>query len=162
MRPRTLLRSAIPALVVLSLYAALPATSSASRTAGFNGTELRIVGFINSQRARHGLHRVRPSWEIARAADEHSRAMRARRAIWHGAFASRVRRQVYARRVGEVVGWLRPATRRADPRRIVSMWMHSPGHRAILLDRRMRWVGVGRVTTGRRGLSFITADFTGS
>jgi len=157
MRASPLRRILIPA--VLATLAIVPASASASRTAGLNAAELRVIDSINVQRARHGIAPVRPSWEISRAADAHSRAMRARRAIWHGAFATRVRRQVRAHHVGEVIGWLRPASTRGDPLRIVQMWMNSPGHRAVLLDRGMHWVGVGRVTTSGRGFAFFTADF---
>lgn len=157
MRASTLRRTLIPA--VFATLALVPASAPASRTAGLNGAELRVVNYINAQRSNYGIAPVRASWEIARAADAHSRAMRSRRAIWHGAFATRVRRQVRARRVGEVIGWLRPASTRLDPLRIVRMWMGSPGHRAVLLDGSMHWVGIGRVTTGRHGFAFYTADF---
>jgi uncharacterized protein YkwD len=157
MRASTLRRTLISA--VFSALAVVPASASANPTAGLSGPELRVINYINLQRARHGIAPVQASWQISRAADAHSRAMRTRRAIWHGAFATRVRRQVRAHHVGEVIGWLRPASVRRDPLQIVRMWMNSPGHRGVLLDRGMHWVGVGRVTTGRRGLAFYTADF---
>jgi uncharacterized protein YkwD len=44
-------------------------------------------------------------------------------------------------------------------RRTVRMWMKSPGHRANLLNRRYRWVGVGTVSAGGCDVTVVTADY---
>ncbi len=64
------------------------------------------------------------------------------------------------RRMGEslamVSGCNRPAARTT-----VSMWMASRGHRANLLNRRFRFVGVGASTDADYSLTILTADYGG-
>jgi uncharacterized protein YkwD len=70
----------------------------------------------------------------------------------------RVRRYTSAATVGETIAWL---AGRAWATKIVSMWMHSPPHRAELLSGSYRRVGVGKRTGnlgGQRG-TMVTADF---
>jgi uncharacterized protein YkwD len=75
----------------------------------------------------------------------------------HGAFAQRVRRYVGFRRIGETIAW----TSRCSARQVVRMWLNSPGHRAVLLSRGFRRVGIGRRTgrLGSRRACLVTADF---
>jgi uncharacterized protein YkwD len=56
----------------------------------------------------------------------------------------RVRRYTSARWVGENIGVV--SARGSSAARIVRMWMRSPGHRAVLLSRSSRRIGVGRGT----------------
>jgi uncharacterized protein YkwD len=77
-----------------------------------------------------------------------------------GAFESRVRSFTHARRVGETLAMLSRCGR-GTARTVVSMWMNSPGHRAVLMSSRFRRIGVGR-RTGSLGGSracMVTADF---
>ena len=46
-------------------------------------------------------------------------------------------------RLGETLAWGDKG--QGTPRAIVDSWMHSPEHRHILLDRRLKQVGVGLV-----------------
>jgi uncharacterized protein YkwD len=43
--------------------------------------------------------------------------------------------------VGENIAW--GSQELATPRSIVNGWMHSPGHRANILNRRFREIGIG-------------------
>jgi uncharacterized protein YkwD len=75
----------------------------------------------------------------------------------HGAFSQRVRRYVRFRSIGETLAM----TSRCSARRVVRMWLNSPGHRAVLLSGAYRRVGIGR-RTGRLGSQracLVTADF---
>jgi len=54
---------------------------------------------------------------------------------------------------GETLEWHRGW--RLRPRLVVSMWMHSPSHRAILLSSRFTRIGVGRAR-GRYGRTMAT------
>ncbi len=47
----------------------------------------------------------------------------------------------------------------AAARRTVALWMRSPGHRANLLDRRVRFVGTGAASTSDCSATYITADY---
>jgi uncharacterized protein YkwD len=83
--------------------------------------------------------------------------------FYHGAFSARIRGVgVRAPRVGENLAWGVGALSRA--RRIVNMWLASPGHRANLLRPGYRMVGVGALRgtfEGYRGALMITTDFAG-
>src|ERR687893_309926 len=92
-----------------------------------------------------------------RAADVHTRSMLRSDYFSHGAFSQRVRRYVRFRRIGETIAM----TSRCSARTAVRLWLNSPGHRAVLLSRGFRRVGVGR-RKGRLGFNracVYTADF---
>ena len=116
-----------------------------------------VVRAINRARAAHGLRGLRSHRRLARAAYGHSRSMLRADYFSHGAFASRVRRYVSFRRIGETIA-MRTRCSASD---FVSMWMHSSPHRAVLLSRSFRRVGVGRRkgSLGSSRACVITADF---
>lgn len=122
-----------------------------------DGGERAVVRAINSARAHHGLKRLKPARRLAAAADVHTRSMLVRNYFSHGAFAQRVRRYVSFRRIGETIAW----SSRCSARRIVRMWLNSPGHRAVLLSRGFHRVGVGRRKgkLGSQRACVVTADF---
>ena len=141
-------------LLVLSVSAAPAAQASSAR---MNAGERTIVRAINRARAANGLRALRGHRRLARAADAHTRSMLRADFFAHGAFASRVRRYVRSRRVGETIAM----TTRCSARTVVRMWLNSPPHRAVLLSRTFRRVGIGR-RSGRLGASracLVTADF---
>lgn len=147
---------------------ALPAVRPSSAGAAgvrLDRAERKVIRLVNHIRARHGLHRLAVSRALATAATGHSGDMI--RANFFGHASSngtpmrvRVQRYTRARWVGEnlaVVSRVRGST----ARRVVLMWMRSPGHRRVLLSRRSRRIGVGK-RTGRLGqtrASVYTADF---
>jgi uncharacterized protein YkwD len=116
-----------------------------------------VIRAINRARASHGLRRLLAGRRLARAADAHTRNMLRANFFSHGAFTQRVRRFARYRSIGETLAM----TSRCSARRVVRMWLNSPSHRAVLLSRRFRRVGVGR-RLGRLGSSracLVTADF---
>lgn len=122
-----------------------------------DGGERAVVRAINSARTHHGLKRLKPARRLAAAADVHTRSMLVRNYFSHGAFAQRVRRFARFRRIGETLAY----TSRCSAGLVVRMWMNSPGHRAVLLSRGYRRVGIGR-RVGRLGAHracLVTADF---
>jgi uncharacterized protein YkwD len=115
---------------------------------------------INVERRSRGLRGLRPNRRLARAALGHSRDMVRRSYFAHdsrsgASFSDRIRRRGYMTRatrwaVGENIAW--GAGPRATPRRIVEAWMDSPPHRANILNRRFREIGLGIVLGApRRG-----------
>jgi uncharacterized protein YkwD len=150
-------------LALASLFAVpAAAPAEAGRKARLDATERAIVRAINRQRAAHGLGRLDAVRRLARAADYHSWEMLAGNYFAHssrngGSFERRVRRYGSYRAVGETIAWMS----RCRARRVVSMWMNSAGHRAILLSSTFRRIGVAK-RTGRLGSSracVVTADF---
>jgi uncharacterized protein YkwD len=153
MRPVALLFCTFTALL-FSVSAAPVAQAAGPRV---DSGERAVVRAINKARGQHGIKRLRSAPRLARAADVHTRSMLVRNYFSHGAFAQRVRRYVSFRRIGETIAW----SSRCSARGIVRMWLNSPGHRAVLLSRGYRRVGVGR-RTGRLGSTracVVTADF---
>jgi uncharacterized protein YkwD len=142
-------------LLVLSFSpAAAPAEAAGPRIVA---CERAVIRAINRARSDHGLRRLRAGRRLARAADAHSRSMLRSNYFSHGAFSSRVRRYTRARHNGETIA----SSSRCSASRIVSMWLNSPSHRAVLLSGSFRRVGIGR----RRGslgygrTCVVTADF---
>jgi uncharacterized protein YkwD len=142
-----------------------PLTATAGAKPRVDAKERAIVRAINRQRVRHGLARVRSSRRLARAADYHSWEMLHADYFAHESrdgspFDERVRRYARHRALGETLAMLGGCGRGAA-RRVVRMWMNSPGHRAVLLSSTYRRVGLGK-RTGKLGGSracVVTADF---
>lgn len=60
----------------------------------------------------------------------------------HGDFVGRIRRTGYrGRLLGENIAW--GSLEYSTPAAIVSLWMHSPEHRANILRRRFTQIGIG-------------------
>lgn len=114
---------------------------------------------LNIEREARGLSPLRSNGRLARAALDHSRDMVRRSYFSHqsrsgASFVDRIRRRGYfegQRRwlVGENLGWGKGA--RSTPRAMVDAWMNSPGHRANILQRRFRDVGIGIVLGAPQG-----------
>jgi uncharacterized protein YkwD len=105
---------------------------------------------VNAQRAAHGLAPLRPSPQLRVAAESHGADMVAHRFFAHvspfaGAVTDRARHAGYVRSddyaLGEDIAWGEGEL--SSPQSIVTAWMNSPGHRAVILDRDFRDVGVG-------------------
>ena len=163
MRTVALLTLAVSCL--LTTLFATPITSTATATPSLDGRERAIVRAINRQRSKHGLSKLRSSRRLARAADYHSWEMLDADYFAHesrdgGPFDARVRRYANHRALGETLAMLGGCGPKAA-RRVVRMWMNSPGHRAILLSGSYRRVGLGRRTGDLRGdrACLVTADF---
>jgi uncharacterized protein YkwD len=161
MRPVVLaMRGLVVVLAIMLVLAVVPAWAAGPR---LDRGEAAVVRALNRVRTRHHVPRLRADRRLARAADLHTLQMLRYGYFAHGAFAARVRRFVPTRSVGETLAYMpRSSCRRRRVRRVVAMWMRSPPHRAIVLSRTYRAVGVGR----RRGwldgarACVVTADFT--
>jgi uncharacterized protein YkwD len=143
----------------------VPSFAAASSKARVDGRERAIVRGINYQRSRYGLAAVRVSPRLARAADYHSWEMLDANYFDHPSrngesFASRVRRYTNHRSLGETLAMV-GACGRNSARRVVHMWMNSPGHRAVLLSSKFRRVGVAKRSGSLGGTRacVVTADF---
>lgn len=106
---------------------------------------------VNRERLARRLVALRANGRLTAAAQRHGRDMVRHAYFAHesrsGApFTSRIRAAGYLRRVrswraGENIAWGRGE--RATPREIVRAWMESPPHRANVLGRSFRDLGVG-------------------
>jgi uncharacterized protein YkwD len=108
---------------------------------------------VNAQRTQRGLRPLKANRRLARAAAGHAGDMVRRDYFSHdslsgASFVDRIRRTGYlsgrgAWIVGENLAW--GSGDRSSPAAIVRAWMNSPGHRANILQRRFREIGLGLV-----------------
>lgn len=163
MRSVASLMLAFGCLVAVQMVSPLTATAGAKPRV--DSKERAIVRAINRQRSKHGLAAVRTSSRLAKAADFHSWEMLDADYFAHesrdgGPFDQRVRRYANHRALGETLAML-GGCGKGSARTVVSMWMNSSGHRAVLLSSKYRRVGIGR-RAGKFGGSrrcLVTADF---
>jgi uncharacterized protein YkwD len=122
-----------------------------------SGQEIAILKAINAIRVRNGRRPLSLGRALYRAARSHSVDMARRGYFDHGAIPQRLRHfGVRGRTVGENIAYANESEFSADV--VLQMWMTSPSHRAVLLDRSFKRVGVG-VAGGATRL--VTADFAG-
>jgi uncharacterized protein YkwD len=166
---------ALAAALTVTLAAA-PAASAACKGAGAfaeNATQRALVRatlcVLNARRARHELNPLLLNRKLGTAARSHSRAMVRERFFSHTSpdgttFVDRIQASGYlsgARSwsVGENIAW--GSGRRSTPRSIARAWMNSPGHRANILSRSFRHIGIGIASGSPLGTSggTYTTDF---
>jgi uncharacterized protein YkwD len=105
------------------------------------------------------MRKLRLNGRLSRAAVRHARDMVRRRYFSHfspsgSSFLQRIKRTGYLSRVrawsaGENIAWGSGGL--ATPRSIVRAWMRSPGHKANILNRRFREIGLGIARRSPRG-----------
>lgn len=155
-------------LLVLGLLLAWTSSTAqgADRVGNLDAAEEQVVGGINQIRARYGLAQLRTTRALTVAANAHSWDMAYRRYFGHNtlyglAWNLRIKYFVRARVVGETLDLLYgpPGSQDNDPSVVVSDWLHSPPHRAVLLTRSLRRIGVAHATLNDGRPAFFTADF---
>jgi len=179
------------ALAVLALAApatshARPATPpKAKASQGCANTDLKptrgnlelvrdaILCLHNRERASRGLPRLKENPKLRRAAERHSSNMVDSRFFDHtspggSTMVDRIRRTGYTSRanswaLGENIAW--GSGRLASAQQIHRSWMRSSGHRANILQRSFREIGIGietglpvRLSAAQSGATYTT-DF---
>ncbi|HEX5146087.1 MAG TPA: CAP domain-containing protein [Conexibacter sp.] len=106
---------------------------------------------LNRVRTRYGLRPLRLNGKLSFVARRHSRDMVSRRYFAHDSLNGaspfqRMRAAHYVPRnaswwLGENIGW--GSGPLAQPAALVRAWMHSPPHRANILSRHFRDIGIG-------------------
>ena len=130
-----------------------------------------VVCQINKKRRRHGLNGVDSKHALRRAGKRHSKYMQGHNCFAHQCpgekdLVGRINATSYLPcncywRVDETLAWAAKAL--GTPSAIVRAWMHSPPHRHVLLDGRLKNVGIGLIwgspaNPGARAATY-TADF---
>ena len=153
-------RVAVAALLI-AVGAGAPAAQASPRHP--TRIEKETLRLINVARADKGLKPVRLDHRLWRAARHHTRDMLRGRYFAHGATIERLGRYVHgAGVVGETLAWGSGSW--ASPASIVDSWLHSPPHRALLLDPDFRSIGIGSrggPFQGEAWARVYTADFRG-
>ncbi len=136
--------------LVLLLFACTPAIASAKVT--LNSYEKQVLKHVNAQRTKRGMAKLTVKRTLTKAARSHSADMGARQYFQHNTLgkATWSRRLIkfgytrtgYSRwKVGENIRW--GAGLYASPYAVVRAWMRSPRHRAVILTRSFRDIGIG-------------------
>ena len=130
-----------------------------------------VVCQINKKRQRHGLKSVDSKHALRKAGKRHSRYMQRHNCFAHQCpgekdLVARIHDTSYLPcncywRVDETIAWA--AKGRGTPSAIVRAWMHSPPHRHVLLEGRLKNVGIGLIwgspsNPGAKAATY-TADF---
>ncbi len=132
-----------------------------------------VLCLHNRERARHGLPRLRENPLLRRAAERHTDNMVSERFFDHtspsgSTMLDRIRRTGYTKRarswaLGENIAWGSGSF--ATAAQIHRSWMKSPGHRANILERSFREIGIGiesglpvRLSAAQSGATYTT-DF---
>jgi uncharacterized protein YkwD len=177
---RTAQRLAASSLLVLAATAGAPAVASAKGCSGADADPASLgqaataritLCLLNRERASHGLRRLRADAKLRRAADGHAGDMVAKHYFDHtsksgASFVTRIKRTGWTKSrrswtVGENIGYGSGSL--ATPREMVKGWMHSSGHRANILARSFKMIGIGVANgapTGGSGATYAT-DFGG-
>ncbi len=158
-------------LAAFAALVVLPATASAQLT--LTAKEKKVVALINQIRAERGLAKLSVKPCLVRAARNHSKEMGALQYFAHEsadgeAFGARLIRFGYERtgfrfwKVGENIAY--GSGLYSTPEVVVDNWMHSQAHRAVILTKCFRNIGIGvkRCDDGFDGCSdpvfFFTLD----
>lgn len=164
---RTLIVCLLTSQAILAGLLAPAPQSAGAAGPSLNRSERAVIRVLNRIRADHGLARLKRDRRLARAADSHSSDMLRADFFSHTSsngtpMPTRVSRFRPSARVGETLGYVPRRKRRSAARKVVGMWMRSPGHRAAVLSRDFRRVGVGRRIgrLGRMRAAVYTADFS--
>ena len=152
--PLALLAGFLLAAASTAAAAACPDAHLVPASGNLDRVAAATLCLINRQRTLHGLPQLHPEAALAAAAAAHSRDMVARDYFGHvspsgvGPLA-RIRRAGYVHPGGAfaIAENIAAAGGPATPAVAVSLWMHSPGHRANILSPAYRDTGVG-VATG--------------
>lgn len=167
LRPRSTRSAARRALVAattsavalgLSVGTLAPAATAVQAAAGSatatapDTYEKRVQRLVNKRRANHDLPRLRMAACADNVAEDWSYYLAANDEFFHQSMSD-VLDRCDARYAGETLG-----RGSMSPRKLVRMWMNSPGHRAILLSRKARRIGVG-ATPDASGRWVVAANF---
>lgn len=151
---------AAAALPTPALAAGCPGAAAPISRLGDAQVRVATVCELNARRRAAGLPRLHAVRSLTRLAQLHTGVMVARRSLDHGNLGRRLRRYTagHAFMVGENIGTCGGGG--GTVAQMVVAWMHSPEHRANILQPRFRDVGVGvvhRATDGSPGATMTTS-----
>jgi uncharacterized protein YkwD len=164
-----LVAALLAAVVAVSVSAVEPKRAEAAstvRTCGggtikLNAKEEHILLLHNQKRRSRGLRTLCVHPKLTKAARVHSASMIKKDYFGHGSVGRRLKRYGYNWRVyGENIAG--GTGRYVSPGNTFRRWMNSSGHRANILDRRFREIGIGTATgnyKSHRGYTMYTVDF---
>lgn len=143
------------AALAAAALCAVPATANAASCANANANPNDIstaaaqqatLCLLNDERRSHGIRPLKDNARLDRASQRYAVVMSRRNIFDHGDFVGRIKAARYLKgargyTLGENIAW--GSWDYATPANIVDGWMHSPGHRANILNGRFREIGLG-------------------
>jgi uncharacterized protein YkwD len=158
------MRSVVRALVVCLALLASPGVSQAGTSAPEPGSEQQVLTLLNQIRLQHRLAGLTASPPLRAAARAHSLDMLRNGYFDHNSptetYGARISHYLASPLTGETIA--RGFGLSGSPAALVSQWMHSPAHRAVILAPGLRRVGLGIAIgtfNGTRNVVMATADF---
>jgi uncharacterized protein YkwD len=153
------------ALLLAGCLLLAPASAGARSGASFRSSSERVVfQLLNTIRRQHHLPPFTFSAALRSSAREHSADMLAHQYFEHDtpkeSFDHRIRRHLDSSLVGENIAWGTGSY--GTPEGLVSLWMHSPEHRHIILMSSLHRIGLGIAMGSFKGVPgavMATADF---
>lgn len=122
-----------------------------------SSAQRQLLAATNREREARGLPALRWNEALAEAARRHDQIMMEHQTISHQ-FSGEPSLPTRVTRVGVHFSALAENVAEApDAREIHSLWMHSPGHRANILDRDMDSIGIA--VAERNGEFYAVEDF---
>jgi uncharacterized protein YkwD len=155
-------------ITMLALLVVVPVASAATTT--LTKPERQLIALVNQARANKGLAALKVNFKLVRAARAHSSEMIAKDYFSHNSangesVSKRVIRYGYTQTgctqwmVGENIAY--GVGSYGSPKTIMRAWMKSSAHRAIILTKSLREIGIGRAAgdyNGNAGTSMFTMD----
>jgi len=138
------------AILAVLLMLGLVAPKQAGAT---TSPERQMASLINKARASHGRSALSLSDSLSNYARRHSATMASKNVLYHNPYLAQWLKNWSWRILGENVGYGPTVSS------VYTAFMHSPPHKANILDRRYRSIGVGIVTSG--GRTWVTVIFRG-
>ncbi len=138
--------------VVCTLSLAAPALASTS----LNSYEKQVLALVNKQRAKHNLAKLWVNTKLVNAARAHSAEMGEKKYFSHDSptgetWSTRIVRYGYTKsgyrywKAGENIYY--GSGLYSSPTAVVKAWMASKPHRAVILTKVFRNIGIGAVNT---------------
>lgn len=146
----TVLLVALAAMIFMTVPCAAPASVT------LNSYEKQIMSLVNQKRAKRGLPKLRVNAKLVDAGRAHATEMATNKFFTHNSadgelWSARLVRYGYARdgysfwKAGENIAW--GAGIYSSPYLVVRAWMNSKAHRAVILTKTFRDIGIGAVKT---------------
>jgi uncharacterized protein YkwD len=159
------MRKILQSVLVSFALLLVPAVSQAASKVTYQASsEQQVLVLLNQVRAQHNLSPFAASAPLRNAARSHSADMLQHSYFEHDGlnetWDARIARYLKSPLTGETIAWGTGSYGSAAG--IVSMWMHSPPHRAIILMAGLHRVGLGLALgtyAGTPGAVMATADF---
>jgi uncharacterized protein YkwD len=148
------LLATVLATVGLAVLTTSPAAAGGRVVALSSDTyEAKVQQLINKRRAQHGLSSLSLESCTDGTAERWAQKLARSHEFYHQSM-SNILDRCRARYAGETLG-----KGSISPHRLVSLWMHSPGHREVLLSRQAKRIGVGAYVDSS-GAWVTAANFT--